>query len=136
MSNAGYTAPAILGVVVVGYGTDMVVVPVVVVSSVVAGVMVVSGVGGSVDVVSVVVWVVLAVIVVVVVVLRAADDVVVVDVIGPSVPDGAFEWRDVCTTANTSRPTTTRPATPAATTAPGRSYHSAAAGSAGRSSSL
>jgi hypothetical protein len=112
----GYTAPAIGVVVVVGYGTDIVVVPVVV--SVVSSVEV-SLVVGSEDMVSVVVLVVVVVVVVVVVEVRAV--VRVVDVVGTSVTIGAFACRDVCMTAKTSRPTATRPANPAATTTAGLS---------------
>jgi hypothetical protein len=80
-----------------------------------------SGAGASVDVDSVVVVVVVAVLVVVVVLGRVV--VLVVVVVGTSDPGGAVEWRDVCTTANTIRATTTSPPTAAANTTPGCSYH-------------
>jgi len=122
-------------VVLVAYGLDMVVVVSVGVVSVgVASVVVVSMVEASVDVVSVVVSVVVDVVVAVVVPGVAGDVVVVDDVVGTSGADGVSECREVCKTAATSMPTTTRPATPAANTAQGRSYHCSAAGAAGRSS--
>jgi hypothetical protein len=62
--------------------------------------------------------------VVVLVVVILDRDVVVVDIVELTVvPDGALDWRDVCTTANTISATATIPATPAATITPGRSCH-------------
>jgi hypothetical protein len=120
----------------VGY-VDMVVVPVDVSVVIVCGAVVSDGVdsrvGVSVDVNPAVVVAVVGA-VVVAVERCVADDVVVVDVVRMSVPDGLFAWRDVSTTATTSTTTTTRPATPAATTAPGRSNHSLGGDSGSRSS--
>jgi hypothetical protein len=79
----------------------------------------VSVVVGSTDVVSVVVLVREDVVVVVVVVVDVRVVERVVDVVGRSVTIGAFACRDVCMTANTSSPTATRPASPAATTTAG-----------------
>lgn len=72
------------------------------------------------------------VVIVVDVVLRFADDVVdAVEVSEIPLPGGVLECREVSSTAITNTPTTAMPATPAATTAQGRSNQCAVAGSSG-----
>jgi hypothetical protein len=114
-------------VVVVAYGLDIVVVPVLVVvssgesSSVVALGETGAGVSGGNSVA-----LELPVRVnddVVVVVRRTLDDEGDADGELNDVRDGAVAWRDVCMTANTMRPTASTPARPAAITTPGRSCH-------------
>jgi hypothetical protein len=114
-------------VVVVAYGLDIVVVPVLVVvssgssSSVVALGETGDGVSGGNKVA-----LELPVGVnddVVVVVRRMPDDDADGDGEVNDVPDGAVACRDVCSTAKTMRTTASAPATPAAIATPGRSCH-------------
>jgi hypothetical protein len=105
-------------VYIVGYGSDIVVVAAVVVSIVDSAVLSVSAVV-SVSPASDVEMVGDVPVVVVVVV-----DVVVpsIDIVGTSVAGGVEDELEECTTANTRMPNRTRPAAPAANTAPGCSY--------------
>ena len=103
----------------------MVVVPAVVVSVDVSTVAVCVDVGSTDAVVGGLHSVTVSVVYVVVVVLElcGAEEVVLDDINGTSVPDGTLEWREVWTTAKTSSPIATKPASAAATTAFGPSYH-------------